>query len=128
MSKNKPNKPEVNNATENKPVEVAAEAEVETSAPETTATNAPPPATATELATVASADLATVGEELVDDGVTVLHLVKLLPHKAKAFKRLHVASEAEFERARDALSEAARERFDDLQERMTPEADRKSVV
>lgn len=120
MSKNKSNKPEVNTASENKSVE--APAEVEASVTETPVAPAPPAVTATELATVANADLATVGDELVDDGVTVLHLVKLLPHKAKAFKRLHVASEEEFERAREALSEAARERFDDLQERMTPEA------
>lgn len=123
MSKNKTIKSEV--TTSEKPVasETAVEpavveqpVEVAPAAPETAAE------TATALATVARSELASAGEELVDDGVTLMHLVKTLPHKAKTFKRLHVPSEEDYERARDALSPKAQTAFDDLIERMSSES------
>lgn len=121
MSKIK-NKPEVKNET----------APVKTEAPDTfTPDDAPPDPvvsgdvstpTATALATVATAELASSKEEFDDDGVTCVHLVKDLPHKAKTFRRLHIASEDEYETARAALTPAAQERFDELMDRLTPEA------
>lgn len=77
--------------------------------------------TATQLATTATAALATIEEDVPDDGVTALHLVKILPHKAKRLRRLHIPSEAEFEEARAKLSPKAQTRFDDLIERLSPD-------
>lgn len=123
MSKNKSNKSEVNTASE-KPAEVTETvAESLAQAPVESASAAQPEApTATELATVASSELAASGEEIVDDGVTLAHLVKLLPHKAKTFKHLHVPSEEDYDAARDALSPKAQTAFDDLIERMSAES------
>lgn len=123
MSKNKSNKPEVNSASE-KPAEVIeAVAEHLAQAPVENVPVAQPDApTATELATVASSELVVSGEEIVDDGVTLTHLVKLLPHKAKTFKRLHVPSEEDYNTARDALSPEAQTAFDDLLDRMSAES------
>lgn len=78
--------------------------------------------TATELATVASAELSAGNHALEDDGVTLTHLVTLLPHKAKTFRRLHAPSEDDYETARAAMPEKSQTLFDDLIERMSAEA------
>ena len=105
-AKNETNEPEVKNETN--------DVKNETNEPVAAAT-------ATELATVASAELGAVAEELIDDGVTAQHLIQILPHKAKKLRRQRIPTEQEYEKARAALNTKSQARFDDLMERLSPE-------
>lgn len=83
----------------------------------------PPPApetTPTEIATVSAAPNA-ITRPGVDDGVTALHLVPLIPHKEKKLRKLHVPSEEEYAAARAALTPASGNKLDELLERLSPD-------
>lgn len=125
MSKNVKSK----NNTESQPSNTEAPFEVVSPAastpdapPVTDTALAPVEPTATELAAAETTALANDDNEAIDDGITLTHLVKILPHKAKLFRRLHAPTEGEYETARAALPERAQALFDDLLERMEAES------
>ncbi len=75
---------------------------------------APPPAPVQETGLARPADRE-------DDGVTLLHLVPLLPHKAHRLKKFVRATEDDFGNAYSALDPASQDAVDELLARMSGE-------
>lgn len=99
-------------------IQPAQAAQAPVTQPETLPAPPDPAPEASAMVPAPQQDLSTV-----DDGVTLLHLLKVLPHKEKKLRRLVRVTDAEFDAARSGLSVAAREAFDNMLERMSPEKD-----
>lgn len=104
--------------------EPASQAAEPTQAPPTTPESAPPSDAAlaeqeqpqTGLAVAASTELATV-----DDGVTMQHLIPLLPHKKNKLKRVFKPTDEQFETALSEIDAPSRHAFEEMLARLSPE-------